>query len=65
MFIWEYPYLDWEYLYWVSGSGNGYSKRKKMIDKIFCKNCDFGDKKNEGICISKMMGGKCKFDKGV
>jgi hypothetical protein len=36
---------------------------KDIIDKKMCKYCDFGDKKQDGLCISKMMGGNCKFEK--
>jgi hypothetical protein len=36
---------------------------KPIIDKKMCKFCDFGDKGNEGLCISKMLGGNCKFER--
>ena len=40
---------------------------KAKIDKRICKHCDFGDKgnmlKNVPICLPKMDGGQCRFDK--
>ena len=36
---------------------------KAKIDKKLCKHCDFADKGNQNICINKMMGGSCRFDK--
>jgi len=35
--------------------------KKIQIDKKLCKYCDYGDKENQNLCISKMMGGNCKF----
>ena len=35
------------------------------IDRKLCGYCDFGDKENKNLCISRVMGGKCKFDKDI
>jgi len=35
---------------------------KVAIDKKMCRYCDFGDKDNKNLCISKMMGGNCRFN---
>jgi len=36
---------------------------KAKIDKRLCKYCDFWDRENEGICLAKIMGGNCRFDR--
>jgi len=40
---------------------------KAKIDARLCKHCDFGDKDNQidgkSLCVSKVQGGYCKFDK--
>jgi len=36
---------------------------KAKIDKKLCKYCDYADKDNDNICLSKVYKGNCKFDK--
>jgi hypothetical protein len=36
---------------------------KAKIDKKLCEYCDISDKENQNICLNKMMGGNCRFDK--
>jgi len=36
---------------------------KAKIDKKLCKFCEFADKGNANICLPKIMGNGCKFDK--
>jgi len=36
---------------------------KAKIDKKLCKYCIYSDKENSNICISKIYGGNCRFDK--
>jgi len=36
---------------------------KAKIDKKLCKYCNSADKGNANICINKMYGGNCRFDR--